>query len=365
MAIGAWLCLSLSLQLATARAPGAGSAAAIGDPIEAATVVVGVDPRLGLSIDDVTVALRSHLAGTALVPDVRPLDGDALRDPTAWAEHRLHETPGARAVFWVVADDGIATLHLWLPGDAGAWARTLPDVDDRDAQTESIGVMVRGMATSIEAASTAVEPAVPPEPARVPVDESPTPTQVVAPPRSHVDVALGYLGSNLADRAPWQSAPALRAHLVHPSRATVALGLAWAPPQHAGDALTITRVGIDAAVGVTLRPGRRVRPSILIGGVIEAMGWELRGFGRGWGLRAAVTAGGGIDVALTARVGLTALARVDAWCRNATLVVDGPTGRERLLRGHPAAATAFLGIRVRLGGEFLHPRRPSARHGDR
>lgn len=363
MAAAPCLCLSLSLQLATAHAREApvGVDTAVAD----ATLVIGIDPRLALSIDDVTTVLRSHLAGTGLTPEVRMLDADALALPTAWAEQRLRGATGARAVFWVVADAGdVATLHLWLPGDAGAWARTLPDEHDRDARTESIGVMVRAMATSIEVASPAVPPPAPAATTIVAAPPSPPPV-VRPPPRTHVDLALGYLGSNLADRAPWQSGPSLRAQLVHPSRASVALGLAWAPSQHAGDALTITRVAIDASAGVMLRPQRRVRPSILVGGVIEAMGWGLRGFGRGWGLRAAVTAAAGLDVALSPRVGLVALARIDAWLRNATLVVDGPTGREPLLRGHPAAAAVFLGVRVRLGGEFLHPRAPRPRHGDR
>jgi hypothetical protein len=265
----------------------------------------------------------------------------------------------------VGASDGGLHLQLTLPGDRGAWTRTLPATDEPDARFESIGVVMRAMATSIEARPAASSPTHAPAPSPV----APTPAEVMptASPRhaASVDLGLGYTGTHVSDDAPWHSAVALRAHVLARPRLATLLGVAWSPGQDAADPLTLSRVTFDAGVAAMLRPRARARPLLGGGVTAEALGWTVIGGEAGWGARVAVHVLAGVDAALSPRVGLVALARLDAWCRNARIVIDTPEGRRLITRGHPAAAAAFVGLRLRLGGRFLHPSRAGDRHGGR
>lgn len=316
---------------------------------------VGLVPALALDPVEMSAVLRSHLAQTGLEAEVELLDEQAAADPARWA---ASGTP-ARAVFWLVPDGPDALrLQLWLPGDAGAWSRTLPREADTQALLESIGVMVRTMATSIEPTPTPV--ASPPP--------SPVVTKVAppAPPprrRTFVDLALGYAGSNVADAAPWHSAVAARAHVVAPFGLTALVGVTWAPPQRATTtpASTLQRIGVELGLGATFRREARVQPWVGGAALIEALGWRVRDVdaGRGWAARIGVAAAGGIDVALSRRVGIVAIGRVDVWAHNANLVVVENARRRTLLRAHPVAGTAWVGVRVRLGRTFFGPDGPS------
>lgn len=327
-------------------------------------VLVGIAPGVRLDPVEVATVLRSHLADTGLDVGVETLADATARAPHAWAEQVRSGDRALRAVFTVeLAEAGAIRLQLWLAGDAEGWARTLPpgDDDDDDALLESLGVMVRTMATTIEAerpAPAVVVPApiVPPAPVVV---------APVASKRARIGgaIGLGYVGGNVADRSPWMSGVAARGHLVIGSRLTALLGVAFAPTQRAADATRVQRVTIDAGVGATLRPGRRVAPILGAVVVAEAIGWEVREVrrNRGWAARVGAGALVGLDVALVGRLGLLAIARADVWARNATLVLDTPAGRQTLLRGHPVAATAFVGLRLALG-EFYHPTGPGRGH---
>ncbi len=359
--MGAWLCAWVLLGLgpdAPSHADGETAA-----PARAQRVTLGVDPAAGLDHDALTAVLRSHLSNTGLALELVTLDADAAARPGPWASARAASE--ARAVFVLSAEPGGGVrLQLTLPGDGGAWSRSLPqgDDDDDDATMESIGVMVRAMATSIEPVAIAA-PREPPPPGPAP----PRPVTATAPATAqhgpHVDLALGYAGSNVSAHAPWHSALALRAHVVALRRLTAMLGAAWAPTQRAGSTIAVARVALDVGLGATGRPGARVRPWLGGGLTLEALGWRVVDAAQGWGARVGVHAVAGLDVALSRRVGLLFAARLDVWCRNARIVIDPPQGRRELLRGHPAALAAFAGVRVRLGRSLVHPPRPPVRHG--
>jgi len=328
-------------------------------------VIVGVAPTLGLVEDDVRAVLSSHLAGTGLALEVTTLTIDDARAPEAWA--RAVDVPGLRAAFWLTPEGTDAVrLQLWLPGDAGAWGRALPSGDDGDALLESIGVMVRSMATSID---PTVRPAAPPPPAVV-APQPPTPQATAAPRRrARIDASLGYVGGNVARSIPWHSGVGLRVHAILPRGATPMLGIAWAPPVAGPDdpPTTLTRVAVDLGLAATLRRDARVQPILGGAAVVEAVGWRVRDVteGRGWAARFGLAAVAGLDVSVSRRVGLLLLGRADAWVANATLVLETPSGRDTLLRPHAVAGLVWAGLRVRLHGSFFHPNRARPRHPGR
>lgn len=335
------------------------------DDAAAPVVIVGVAPTLGLAEDDVRAVLSSHLAGTGLALEVTTLSTDDARAPESWA--RGVDVPGLRAAFWLTPEGADAVrLQLWLPGDAGAWGRALPSGDDGDALLESIGVMVRSMATSIEPTA---RPVAPPPPVVV-APPSPAP-QATAPPRTRarIDASLGYVGGNVTGSIPWHSGVGLRVHAILPRGATPMLGVAWAPPVGGPDdpPTTLTRVAIDLGLAATLRRDARVQPIVGGAAVVEAVGWRVRDVaeGRGWAARFGLAAVAGLDVSVSRRVGLLLLGRADAWVANATLVLEGPSGRSTLLRAHAVGGLVWAGLRVRLRGSFFHPNHARTRHRGR
>ncbi len=361
----------LALVLASAPPSPAPVADRVVDPIVAVptpdaaaepVVLVGVAPALGLAEDDVRAVLSSHLAGTGLALEVTMLTIDDARAPETWA--RDLDVPGLRAAFWLTPEgEDAVRLQLWLPGDAGAWGRALPSGDDGDALLESIGVMVRSMATSID---TAVRPPAPPPVVAV-APPTPAPQATAAPrPRARIDAALGYVGGNVSRSIPWHSGVGLRMHAILPRGATPMLGIAWAPSRSGpGDPpTTLMRVAVDLGLAATLRRDARVQPVVGGAAVVEAVGWRVREVaqGRGWAARFGLAAVAGLDVSVSRRVGLLLLGRADAWVANATLVLDTPSGRTTLLRAHAVSGTVWAGVRVRLHGSFFQPNRARPRH---
>lgn len=327
-------------------------------------LVVGVDRSVPVDPALVEQTLRGHLADLAVAPAVAPRPTAALADHLDWARERL--AAGADAVVWIepAAAEG-HLLYLLLGAPERLYVRHVDTPDDPLETREILGVIIRGLATSLAASEAPTDmdvvavpaaepPAEPPAPPSTPTESPPEPQ-----PRLRLLLGLGYAGSTYAARLPWASG--LRLEIGALGRRGLLLALAGAAMLHPvftpalgqqirDDArLWLGRVGVAARVGLRLPLGARrrvfVEPALIGRG--EVLIWRPRANSRarsGAGLRAGLAPTLTLGIALGRGFALALDAGLDLWLRNLDLVARTPLGTTPIVRPPLVGATAGLGV---------------------
>ncbi|MEZ4382611.1 MAG: hypothetical protein R3A79_14835 [Nannocystaceae bacterium] len=334
-------------------------------------IAVAVDRGDALTSEALAATLRGHLADLEIDAAVvdRAADED-LGERIAWAREAAQG--GAEAVFWVEPAPAQEHATLFLFARAGGGERlykrrlTLPD--EPLERQEILGVVIRGLASGLDAR----EP--PPDMEELAI---PAAAPTAAPPASDRDIpeetggeaatprprrlllGLGYAGSSFAADLPWAHGVGVDVGLLTRRGLVVAGELTWAlhsplTPTLAGavyaDArLRLSRASLGLRLGYRARFGGRLffEPAVVVRGE-AAIWWPLpdsraqRGAGArlavGPSVTAGVALGRGRNLALIARAGL------DLWLRNLDLVATSASGAVTIARPPVAGASVLAGL---------------------
>lgn len=324
--------------------------------VASGNVVMGVvpgDPTFDRP--ELAVVLHEHLAGSGLEVQVVSIPATSLPGRLAWAQDAARAT-GRHAVFWLEPVGDEHRLYLLEPQQRQLWVRALPRATEPDLALEQVGLMVRGLATTLEPGGTVegLSPADTPPPAPAPEPDEPPSAPPAAPPREDRRIVLGleYLGGSLDDVAPWQHGVGGFVELEHPRGAFVRLGAAYMIPQRRSEvvALTLHRLPFRLEAGYRFAERHRVRPEVGGGLLAEVDWWNsrmapgVRGLA-GTSGRLALTAGAGFRVRIWRGLGFHLTAQVEVWLVNLDLVAD-VSPKRTLLHAHPASGTARAGFFV-------------------
>ncbi|MCA9690408.1 MAG: hypothetical protein KC636_12420, partial [Myxococcales bacterium] len=179
--------LALALALAPAPAEPASEAA---PPVRAAStggrVVLGVALAPELPIQDVDAIITGHLVDTGVDVDAVALAaGQDVVARLAWARGRAGERD-VLGVFWVERGELGVRLFLLLDAPERVYVRELEEHDDPQVTVETLGVIIRGLSTSLGDPEgprgmdrVDLEPSV--EPAPAPVEPAPVEPAPVRP----------------------------------------------------------------------------------------------------------------------------------------------------------------------------------------
>lgn len=326
--------------------------------IEQSYVVVGL-PEGDPSFDTATFrdALAIHFEGTGLATEVVEVPRGTLPEHLLWASTRTDE-PDVRVVFWVEgAPAGGHRLYLMQPNSGGGlgrvWVREVPQASDPDLMLESLGVMLRALATGLDESTepSGMEPVVvelAASQANPPPEPEPEPSRSAH--RVSLRVAAEYVGGNLDGRSPFASGVGARLGLDDATGALVYVGAAWmAPSSRADGAVVIQRVPVVFGGGYRFRRDADLTPTLDVGLTTEPIWWTIddrpgvRGRnGHSW--RVAVSPGGGFDWRLWRGLGVHAHVRIDVWVSDLELVIEREGRRENVFDPHPVSATLRLGL---------------------
>ena len=340
------------------------------DPVDGAAaemwIVLAISADGELEAPPLELTLRGHLTDLAITPEVE-LRGpdDGLRGHLGWARRRIQA--GAEAVFWLVRPpSGEATLYLLLDDPERLYMRALPLSAEPIETQEILGVVIRGLFTSLAKS----EP--PPNMEEVPLPE---PAGGAAPPaiegassdpvsydiqnkRPRLHLGLGYAGSSYASALPWAHGVGLSIGLLGARGLAFTLDASWllhgvltptlGDARYADARLRLGRGGLGLRLGYRAALGARrrafVEPALSVRG--EALVWwpvdssqALRGVGARISAGPATTAG----VYLGRGFGLSLTAGLDLWLRNLDLVAKTPAGTT------PVATPSTVGASVQAG----------------
>ena len=344
------------------------SAPTPGDRAETRIVLaISADGELEAAPTELT--LRGHLTDLAITPEVELRSaGGGLRGHLGWARGRIEA--GAAAVFWLERPpSGEATLYLLLDDPERLYMRALTLSEEPVETQEILGVVIRGLATSLAKSDPPpdmeevplpgrrAEPAADADPAATEAPEEPVPGEVQRK-RARLLLGLGYAGSSYASALPWGHGVDLSVGLLGARGLALTLGASWllhgVLTPTLGDAryeaarLRLGRGGLGLRLGYRAALGARrrafIEPALAVRG--EALVWwpvdgsqALRGAGVRVSAGPATTAG----VYLGRGFGLSLTAGLDLWLRNLDLVAKTPAGSA------PIAAPSTVGASVQAG----------------
>lgn len=338
------------------------------DPVVAPEVVASADAAVSdvafvlvgewdLDAEALRVVLAASLADLAIEVGVttRPLQNVFVQFD--WARKLAAEQPG-RAVFWLVRRDA-DTIQLFVlpPGTELGYVRDIPFAEGGEDLAESLAVIVRGAAESLQVGPPrgmrSLEPE--PEPELEPEPEpeiAPEPEPGPPPSRSgpRLRVGLGYLGATLASNARWQSGAGLDVGIRFPSGVGAAITVGWmsGPARDESTHLQLHRVPLGVVVGYAFDPTRRVTGRIMATGVAEVMWWRPAATSLRTGSDVRLGAGvrGDLVVRLYRGLGLVVGASALGWLRNVRVDVEESGVRRVLL--HPSR----FGGEARVGMQY-------------
>lgn len=352
-------------------------AAARDDGAEAPAPRDGAEPRIVLALAadgeleaaSTELTLRGHLTDLAITPEVELRSaGDGLRGHLGWARGRIEA--GAEAVFWLERPpSGEATLYLLLDGPERLYMRALTLSEEPVETQEILGVVIRGLATSLAKSDPPPDMEEVPLPGRraepaadgaqpaTEASEEPAPGEVQRK-RARLLLGIGYAGSSYASALPWGNGVDLSVGLLGARGLALTLDASWllhgVLTPTLGDArydaarLRLGRGGLGLRIGYRAALGAQrrafVEPALSLRG--EALVWwpvessqALRGAGVRVSAGPATTAG----VYLGRGFGLSLTAGLDLWLRNLDLVAKTPAGSA------PVAAPSTVGASVQAG----------------
>ncbi len=332
-------------------------------------VILAIPAGAELRATPLEQTLRGHLSDLAITPEVEPRAADdGMRGHLEWARAGIDS--GAEAVFWLEQPpSGAATLYLLLGDPERLYMRALTLSQDPLESQEILGVVIRGLVSSLTKSSPPPDMEEVPLPARA-TERGPGPEQAPegAPPGPgpqepakdplRLTLGLGYAGSSYAAALPWGHGIGLSVGFVAARRLALTADLSWAlhspltpslgEARYDDARLRLSRGGLALRLGyrVTLGARRRayVEPALALRG--EALlWWPLAGSraSQGVGLRLSAGPAASAGVTLGRGFGLAVTAGLDIWLRNLDLVAKTPAGSA------PIAAPSTVGANVLAG----------------
>lgn len=325
-------------------------------PAATGNVLMGVVPGdATFDRPELAVVLREHLAGSGLEIHVVSIPATSLLGRLQWAQTAAREAD-RHAVFWLEPVGDEHRLYLLEPQQRQLWVRALPRATEPALALEQVGLMVRGLATTlepgipVEGLSPATPPPTPPAPVVAPAPPA-GPTELPRVDR-RIAVGLEYTGGNLDDVAPWQHGVGSFVEVEHHTGAFVRLGAGYVVPQRRTEVveLTLHRLPFRLEAGYRFAEHRRVRPEVGGGLTAEVAWWNshttpgVRGLA-GTSGRLALLAGAGLRVHIGRGLGFHVLTQLEVWLINLDLVAD-LSPKQTLLHAHPASGSARAGFYI-------------------
>lgn len=323
--------------------------------VDVAFVLVGEWDLDAAALHDVLAASLADL-GIEVGVTSRPLQNVFVQFD--WARKLAAEQPG-RAVFWLVRLDA-DTIQLFVlpPGTELGYVRDIPFAEGAEDLAESLAVIVRGAAESLQVGpprgmrSLEPEPEPELEPELEPEPEPELELEPELPPRSgpRLRVGFAYLGATLASNARWQSGAGLDVGIRFPAGVGAGITAGWmtGPARDESTHLQLHRVPLGVVVGYAFDPTRRVTGRIMATGVTEVMWWRPATASLRSGADVRVGAGlrGDLVVRLHRGLGLVLGASALGWLRNVRVDVEESGVRRVVL--HPSR----FGGEVRVGLQY-------------
>jgi len=311
---------------------------------------------------DLASSMEAHLAGSGFAVEVYPLAEGSPRSRTTWAADTA-ALSDVHAVFWIEPSGPGHRLYLLEPQSRELWARALPPTEEPEVAVEQLGIMLRSLTTHLEPGGAGWESAplpesvetapdeppasAPPTPAPAPRPEPPAPKPRLGP---WLGLEVGYTGSNLDDRAPWQHGVGGFFDVELRVGAFLRWGAAYVQPDTRNVVVPtkLRRLPLTLSTGYRFRERWRMRAELSVTLVAEVFWWTsedtpaARGVSGTQG-RLALAPGAGVRWRVWRGLGIYVRGRADLWVINLDLEA-AVTPPASVLSAHPVAGVAEAGL---------------------